>query len=331
MQRLLLILVLAAAVVITCNTWLQGKWPVNGECMLQVSPAELEKNLRQHVWVLAEDIGERHFQQPGSLDRAADYIQSVFSATGLDIEHQEYGDGYRNLLVTITEGRPGIPQPREMIVVGAHYDTVWLTAGADDNASGVAVLLELARMLNGQPLAKTIQLVAFTNEEYPFAETAMMGSRIYVDRVLSTGRKINAMYSLEMVGYFSDEAGSQRYPFPLNLVYPRTGNFIAFVGNLRSTRLLLQSLSAFRQHSAFPVQGLAMSERLIPDIRRSDHASFQDAGIASLMLTDTAFYRNERYHTVGDLARTLDYKKMAQFTHGLACMLTDIAGINDAD
>ena len=153
-----------------------------------------------------------------------------------------------------------------------------------------------------------------------------MGSYVYLKQARMDGVKIIAMYSLEMLGFYSDKPGSQQYPFPLNLVYPQTGNFVAMVSNLPSTLLLLQSLTAFRQHSSFPAQGLAMSESLIPDIRRSDHAQFWDAGIPSLMLTDTSFYRNERYHTVGDLARTLDYKKMAQLTPALACMLADMAG-----
>ena len=330
-----LIPVVISFIVIICAIsgyiYLQGLWPWHGECRSQLALDFPEDNLKQHVWALAEHIGERHYQQAGSLEKAAAYIHSVFTAYGLATEYQQYGDGYMNLLVTVPGKNPGKPGAREVIVVGAHYDSVWLSSGADDNASGVAVLLELARILSRIPLQKTVQFVAFTNEEHPFADTGQMGSYVYLKQARMDGVKIIAMYSLEMLGFYSDKPGSQQYPFPLNLVYPQTGNFVAMVSNLPSTHLLLQSLSAFRQHSSFPAQGLAMSESLIADIRRSDHAQFWDAGIPSLMLTDTSFYRNERYHTVGDLARTLDYKKMAQLTPALACMLADMAGYSLSD
>lgn len=334
MTKLLLPVVITFTVLfsgISGYIYLQGIWPGRGQCPIIAPQAELENHLRQHVRALAEYIGERHYQQQGSLDRAAAYIHSAFSAAGLVTEYQQYGDGFRNLLVTVPAVDQNHSPDREVIVVGAHYDTVWLSSGADDNASGVAVLLELARLTGRLPLTKTLQFVAFTNEEQPFSETDQMGSKVYLDRMHALPGKIIAMYSLEMLGYYSDKPGSQQYPFPLNYIYPDTGNFVAFVSNLPSMLLLWQTLSAFRQHSPFPADGLVMSESLIPDIRRSDHATFWDAGVPALMLTDTAFYRNERYHSVGDLARTLDYKKMAQLTSGLACMFTELAGTDKND
>ena len=284
--------------------------------------AGLEEKLYRHVQVLAEEIGERHVENPGSLQKAADYIEAEFSRAGLRPQRQVYDQDYRNIVAEIR----GNDSPDEIILIGAHYDTVWLSPGADDNASGVAVLLELARMLASHRFEKSLRFVAFTNEEQPFAETVAMGSRVYAGRSRQQGENIIAMYSLEMLGFYTDEPGSQRYPLPfLGWFYPDTASFIAFVANIPSGLLLGRSLRALRQHSDFPVQGLMVPERLVPDIRRSDHASFWDAGYAALMITDTANYRNINYHTVGDVPRTLDYPRMADLAGSLGLMFAVMA------
>ena len=287
-----------------------------------ISLSAVEQRLRKHVWMLAEEIGERNDDNTSSLEKSADYIETSFRESGLAPQIQAYGDrDYRNIIAEIKGEGPD----DGIILVGAHYDTVWLSPGADDNASGVAVMLELARLLAGKHFQKTIRFAGFTNEEHPFADTDMMGSRVYSRRVFENRGKITVMYSLEMLGYYSDEASSQLYPAPLKWFYPDRANFIAFVANIHSGLSLIHSLCAFRRYSGFPVQGLIMSERLIPDIRRSDHASFWDLGYPAIMITDTAQYRNKNYHSVGDVPRTLDYTKMARLVSGLVRMLVDLA------
>ena len=287
-----------------------------------ISLSIIEDRLREHVRVLAEETGERNGDNTGSLDRSADYIETYLRESGLNPQNQIYGDkNYRNVIAEIKGHGPD----NEIILVGAHYDTVWLSPGADDNASGVAVLLELAKLLSGNRFEKTIRFVGFTNEEQPFADTDLMGSRVYSRSVFENREKIRVMYSLEMLGYYSDEKSSQQYPAPLKWFYPDRANFIAFVANIDSSLSLYRSVHAFRKHSAFPVQGLIMSERLVPDIRRSDHASFWDLGYPAVMVTDTGEYRNMNYHTVGDVPRTLDYAKMAELLSGLAQMLSELA------
>jgi hypothetical protein len=282
----------------------------------------IEQRLREHVWALAEEIGERHHENLGSLDKSADYIESTFLQYGLDTHRQVYGSrDFRNIIADIK----GKNRTEEIILVGAHYDTVWLSPGADDNASGVAVMLELAKLLAGHQFVKTIRFVGFTNEEQPFSNTELMGSRVYTRHAFEHRENIKVMYSLEMLGYYSDEKSSQQYPAPLQWLYPDRASFIAFVANTGSGLSLYRSLCAFRKYSLFPVQGLIMPEQLIPDIRRSDHASFWDMGYPAIMVTDTAMYRNRNYHTVGDLPGTLDYKKMAELVSGLAYMLADLA------
>ena len=286
----------------------------------------LEKRLYQHIRILSEEIGERHFENPGSLEKTADYIEQEWIAAGLLPVRQSYADNtYHNI---IAENR-GSKKPDEIIIVGAHYDTVWLSPGANDNASGVAALLALSRNLANRNPERTVRFVAFTNEEQPFAGTDEMGSMVYARLLHQQGEHVIAMYSLEMLGYYSDKPGSQSYPVPLSWFYPDQANFIALVGNIPSGLLLWQSLNAFRRHSDFPVQSLIMSEKLVPDIRRSDHASFWDAGYKAVMVTDTAEFRNIHYHTVGDVMRTLDLKKMAGVVEGLTMMLAGLAGINE--
>lgn len=286
------------------------------------TPEALAQQLYRHVWTLSETIGERHYEQPGSLEKSAHYIEQELQRCGLAPARQSFGTPpFYNVTAQIT----GATKPDEIIIVGAHYDTVWLSPGADDNASGVAALLELACLLARERHDRSLRFVAFANEEQPFAGMEDMGSRVYVRSLHAQRENVIAMFSLEMLGYYSDEPHSQNYPAPLRWFYPDTASFIAFVSNIPSSLLLFRSIRSFRRHSDFHAEGLAVPERVIPDIRRSDHASFWDAGYPALMVTDTAVYRNINYHTVGDVARTLDYSKMAAVVTGLSGMLADLA------
>lgn len=282
----------------------------------------LRQRLKEHVWVLAEDIGERHDMELENLNRAADYIHAQFQSYGYVPLEERFGNrGYRNITVNLY----GREQRDEIIVIGAHYDTVWLTPGADDNASGVAGLLEIARALSGQRFARTIRFIAFTNEEEPFYGTDNMGSGVSARHSYESGENIIGMFSLEMIGYYSSAPDSQFYPGVVRHFYPKQGNFIAFVSNFLSRSFLHRSILHFRNQAAFPSEGLAVPERLVPDIRRSDNASYWYNGFPAVMITDTSNYRNRNYHSTGDVARTLDYDSMARVVSGLAGMLKDLA------
>ncbi len=284
----------------------------------------LERQLAQHVNTLSEEIGERNHLLPSELEEAADYIQSAFAAQGYEPLIQSFGNdehSYKNIEVI----KKGTRLPEEIVVIGAHYDTLRGSPGADDNASGVAVLLELSRLLQDADLPRTIHFVAFTNEEHPHAETELMGSRVYAKRAKNSNDPIVAMISLESLGIYSDRTGSQGYPPPLSWFYPNTGNFVAFVANLASRALARQTIATFRAHARIPSEGVAAPENWVPDIRRSDHSSFWDQGYPAIMVTDTAPFRYAHYHTARDLPENLAYPEMAAATLGLRQVVETLA------
>ena len=215
--------------------------------------------------------------------------------------------------------------PQATIVVGAHYDTVPGSPGADDNASAVAALIELAGLLGRERLP--IRFVAFANEELPYFMGPDMGSWVSAKRSRDRGEKLCAMLSLEMLGYYSDEPGSQRYPAPLGLFYPDRGNYIAFVGDLGAFRLVRKCFLKFKKNSSFPAQWLS-GPASIPGVTHSDHWSFRNLGFPAIMVTDTAYNRNPHYHQASDTPDTLDYPRMAAVTLGLAAMLKELAHEN---
>lgn len=215
--------------------------------------------------------------------------------------------------------------PQATIVVGAHYDTVPGSPGADDNASAVAALIELAGLLGRERLP--IRFVAFANEELPYFMGPDMGSWVSAKRSRDRGEKLCAMLSLEMLGYYRDEPGSQRYPAPLGLFYPDRGNYIAFVGDLGAFRLVRKCFLKFKKNSSFPAQWLS-GPASIPGVTHSDHWSFRNLGFPAIMVTDTAYNRNPHYHQASDTPDTLDYPRMAAVTLGLAAMLKELAHEN---
>ncbi|MCG8325157.1 MAG: M28 family peptidase [Thiotrichales bacterium] len=299
--------------------FLQGRLPE-----LTQQEKSISDRLKVHVGKLAGDIGERHFRMPGALDDAANYIHQAFKEAGYSADFEEFGDNryrFRNVFVELT----GRISPDRILTVGAHYDSVWLSPGADDNASAVAVLIETARLLAGKSLDNTVRFVAFANEEEPFFATDLMGSMVNVKRSVNNGETVYAMISLEMLGYFSDETGSQKYPFPLKYFYPDTANFVAFVGNLKSRGLLRDAIRSFRAAERIPATGIAAPVALVPDVRRSDQYAFWQFGIPAIMLTDTADFRNPYYHTGGDLPQTLDYDRMSRVTTSVAGMIEFLA------
>ncbi|MFQ3787074.1 M28 family peptidase [Halomonas sp. A29] len=283
----------------------------------------LRERLHSHVRALSEEIGERHYWRPEALQAAGNYIEDSLQAAGHQPQRQAVPTGSRefhNIEVVLPGGRLA----DEVLVIGAHYDTVRGSPGADDNGSGVAVLIELARLLRDAELDRTLRLVAFVNEEMPFFGSDAMGSLRYARQAKAEGMDIVGMVSLEMLGYFSDEPGSQAYPFPLDRFYPDTGDFLAFVSNLESRRLLHRAIGAFRRHADVPSEGL-VAPPLLGDIRRSDHWAFWEKGYPAMMLTDTANFRNPYYHGPSDTHDRLDYATMARLTMALAATLETMA------
>jgi Peptidase family M28 len=283
----------------------------------------MRKRLEAHVRTLAEIIGERHYQKLGSLEQAAHYIEGCLNQVGYEVRSQHYGPGapmpFRNLEVELR----GIGRPEEIVILAAHYDTVKGSPGADDNATGIAALLELAHEFYGQRLSRTLRFVAFVNEEEPFAETERMGSRIYARAVSARGDRIVGMIALESIGYYRDEPGSQRYPVPIRWFYPDTGTFLAFVGNFASRDLVRRTIASFRTHAQLPSEGIAIPEALVPDINRSDHASFWRYGYPAIMVTDTAPFRNPHYHSDEDLPETLDFERLSLAVLGMKAVLSE--------
>ncbi|MCX8045146.1 MAG: M28 family peptidase, partial [Desulfobacterota bacterium] len=254
---------------------------------------------------------------------AAAYNEAYFKDYGYAVERQAYTVANMTFYNVIAEVR-GSSRPEEIIIIGAHYDTFPGSPGADDNGSGIAALLVLARLFSGNVLERTLRFAAFVNEEPPFFWTRSMGSYVYALRCREQGENIRAMLSLESIGYYSDKPKTQHYLFPLGLFYPRTGNFIAFVSNLMSRNLLRHCVGVFRNNVAMPVQAAAFPW-FVPGVFWSDHWPFWKVGYPAIMVTDTALFRNPNYHTPEDRPETLDYHRMAQTVNGLDQVIRHLA------
>lgn len=276
---------------------------------------ETANRLSQHVKYLSETIGERNLSRAGTLQAATDYLQSQLKEVGYSPSEQTYlvqGRQVRNLEVIL----PGSGAASETVVVGAHYDSVAGAPGADDNATGVAAVLELARLLRGSAHRRTIRLALFVNEEPPYFQTADMGSWVYARQLRSEHVSVSAMISLEMLGFYSDVPGSQKYPVLLGLFYPDRGDFIAFVGNPESRTLVRQAVRRFRDTARFPSVGIAAPSDW-PGVGWSDHWSFWQEQYPAIMITDTALFRYPYYHTPFDTSNRVSFDKMARVVDGV--------------
>ena len=292
---------------------------------IQRNEGNVRAELEELVHSLAVTIGPRSYQDPANLNAAADLISRRLASFGYDLTEQPYQVEELAVRNIIAERR-GTDQPDRVIVVGAHYDTVVGSPGADDNASGVAVLLELARLHAETRFRKTVRFVAFTLEEPPFFRSRHMGSRIYTSLLKEKGDQIEAMLCLESVGYYSREPGSQSFPFPvfwLRWRYPTTGNFITIVSNDDSQPLQTQVRDGLVAHMNLPVETYT-GPWWIPGVDWSDHGSFWNEGYPAVMLTDTALFRNPHYHRPTDLPATLDYRAMSELVRGLAGALVTL-------
>lgn len=289
------------------------------------SVMNISENLKRTVNYLAGEIGPRGYLASGALKRTADHIKSEFSSYGYAVSTQPYeykGRTYENIYVE----KQGRRMPDDVIVVGAHYDTVAGSPGADDNASGIAGVLELARLLFDQELERSVQFVTFALEEPPLFRSRFMGSYVYAKNMRATGKNVEGMICLEMIGYFTDKPGSQLFPLPFfRWIYPSTGNFITLVSNLSSRGFLKRVEKGFEKGTDLPVETLS-TIALVPGVDFSDHRSFWKFGYHAVMVTDTAFYRNPNYHEQGDVPSVLDYKRMADAVAGLRSAIEELAG-----
>ena len=284
----------------------------------------LAEELRREVRRLAVDIGERNVgNRPQQLSQAADYIEAQFKAAGCGVKRQEYevsGATCYNLAAEIA----GKTRPGEIVVVGAHYDTVVGTPGANDNTSGDAGTIALARRFSGRTSDRTLRFLAFVNEEPPYFQTEKMGSRVYARQCRQDHDNIVAMLSLETLGWYDDKPGSQNYPPPFGLLYPSTGNFIGFIGNIRSRDLVRQAIGTFRRWEHFPSEGAALPEA-IPGVGFSDQWSFWQEGYPAIMVTDTALFRYPHYHHPGDTIDKVDFDRMSRVVRGLEEVVAELA------
>jgi hypothetical protein len=273
-------------------------------------PARLEA----HVRMLSTQFHPRDESHPENLDRAAAYIRAEFEKAEGVVSEQPYevnGKTYRNVIAWFG------PETKQHIIVGAHYDTAGPFPGADDNASGVAGLIELAQLLGSKELPVRVELVAFTLEEPPYFRTAHMGSAIHAASLRQQGVNVRAMVSLEMIGYFSDEPESQKFPTSfLGAFYPSRGDFISVVGTLGEGLLVRRVKAAMRGASPLPVYSIN-SPSSVPGVDFSDQLNYWNAGYHAVMITDTAFFRNQNYHTAYDTPDRLDYKRMAMVVEGV--------------
>jgi hypothetical protein len=283
----------------------------------------LRDSLREHVSALVVDIGPPTPLNGASLSRAAKYIRSVFEDAGLSTREEDY-QYHRQRVMNVLATHPSNTGAAAYYVVGAHYDTVPGTPGADDNASAVAVMLVLAQRLSHERLNAPVLFAAFTLEEPPAYLTGHQGSRIFVRNCRTRGDRVLGAIILEMVGF---TAPRQHYPYLTRWPgYPAEGNFIGIIANWRSWRIGRAVLRGFRNNTALPVESLFLpfNGRLLPETRLSDHASFWDAGLPALMVTDTAFFRNPNYHLPSDTIDTLDFTFMAELVKSLELALLEL-------
>jgi hypothetical protein len=315
----ILLLVIVASVnycLVMPGSSYKGKLPP-----LSLGEVSLKQNLHQHVHQLSVAIGERNFKHPEQLEKTAQYIKAQFENDGWHVDTQTFefgGLSFKNLIVE----RLGSTKPDEIVVVGAHYDSVVDCPAANDNGTGVAALLCLAQRYKTLDSARTTRFVAFTNEEQFFG-TEAMGSYQYAQSCFQKREKIVAMLSLETLGYCSDLAGSQQYPPPLNYFYPNRGNFVAFVGALGAAPLVRECVQRFRTSEKFPCEGAA-APTWIQGIDWSDHKAFSALGYPALMITDTAVFRYPFYHTSQDKIEHIDFDRLTLVTNGIGHVISHL-------
>ena len=327
LQRLLfsaLRITIAVAAILALLWWFGMRMPgknISKPAPLSPDEVVLREELRANVQKLAGEIGERNMWHYAQLNAAAEFIEDSFSRAGLQARRDSYdmrGQSCRNIEAEIPGVRP------EILLIGAHYDSVFGSPGANDNGTGVAATLALAQHFAGRKPNHTLRFVAFVNEEPPYFLSDEMGSFIYAGRCKARGDKISGMISLETIGYFSDAPHSQTYPSPgLGIFYPNVGNFIGFVSNVHSRALLRRVVALFRKHAKIPSEGAALPA-FIPGVSWSDQWSFWRYGYPAIMVTDTAPFRYPYYHSSSDTPDKLDYDRFTLVVSGMQKVIEDL-------
>lgn len=304
-----------------------------------LDPDRLAPELRASVAELAEQIGERNIWRLEALRAAETWITATFESFGYAVRREEFFAHDVPVSNLIAE-RKGSESPEEVIVVGAHYDSRCGmrfthgrrpdpafpgTPGANDNGSGIAATLALARVFASRTPRRTLRFVAFVNEEPPFFKTPEMGSWVHAQGCRQRGERIVGMFTPETLGYYCDEPGSQRYTSLFARDAAAPGDFVAFLSNWGSRRFLDAMLGHFRERTDFPVIGVPVP-RVMARVAWSDDWSFWEAGFPGVTVTDTAYLRYRHYHTPEDTAEKLDYPRMARVVGALAGMLDDLDG-----
>ncbi len=283
---------------------------------LTAEQGQMATRLEQHVRAVATE--PHNIAHPEALERSALYIEGALAQIGYKVARQPFdadGQSVRNIEAVI---EPAAANARTL-VIGAHYDSYSNSPGANDNGSGTAAALEMARLLFGLrgKSSLRIRLVFFVNEEPPYFRTERMGSLVYARRLKRSNEPVLGMFSLETLGYYSDARHSQHYPWPLSLLYPDTGDFVAFAGELSSRSFVRSTIGSFRTLGQFPSEG-GTAPGMLQGITWSDHWSFGQVGIPALMITDTAPFRYRHYHSPEDTPEKVDYVRLARVVSGLA-------------
>jgi hypothetical protein len=319
-----LCVLIAVVAVVALLWWFGMRMPgknISKAAPLSPDEVTLREELRADVQKLAGEIGERNMWHYAQLNAAADFIEDSFSRAGLQPRRDSYelrDQACHNIEVEIPGIRP------EVLLIGAHYDSVFGSPGANDNGSGVAATLALARRFASRKTQHTMRFVAFVNEEPPYFLSGEMGSLVYAGRCKARGDKISAMISLETIGYFSDAPHSQTYPSPgLGIFYPKVGNFIGFVSNVHSRTLLRRVIGLFRKHANIPSEGAALPA-FIPGVSWSDQWSFWRNGYPAIMVTDTAPFRYPYYHSANDTPDKLDYDRFTLVVSGMEKVIEEL-------
>jgi hypothetical protein len=290
---------------------------------LTAAQVSMREQLARDVEQLAREIGQRNIWHYENLAAAVDFIEGSLDTTSHRISRQTF-QVQDKTCCNLEAVRAGAECPEQIVLVGAHYDSVFGCPGANDNGSAVAAALVLARRLANRKFARTLRFVFFPNEEPPFFQTDEMGSLVYAKSCRAKGDDIVAMLCLESIGYYSDQPHSQRYPFPFNFMYPSVGNFIGFVSNFSSRRLLHTVVASFREKCQFPSEAGAVPE-MVPGVSWSDQWSFWQQGYPAIMITDTAPFRYPYYHEPEDTPDKINYDRLARVVSGLEHVIADLA------
>jgi len=324
---IILTLVITAALIFgwSLMIWMPGVSYRQALPPLTAAAIQLQERLKSDVETLSVKIGQRNIDNYQNLVAAKDFLAKELTQAGYPVREQQYtidGRSFSNLEVEIQ----GSSRADEILVIGGHYDSAVNSLGANDNATGAAAVLALAREFVGTKPMRTLRFVEFTNAEPPFRWTKSMGSLVYAQAAKQRGDTIVGMFSLETLGHFTDAANTQKYPPLLSWLYPNQGNFIGFISDLDSRELLRNTIRSFRAQAQFPSEGVALPS-LIQGMGGSDRRSFSQQGYQALMITDTAPFRDLPDRTDGDTATKIDFEKLSRVTDGISKLIRDFVGL----